>query len=106
MLLSTFSLQVLGFIRDLFNSDLVRYTCVEDMTADISKLAENKLNITMEYMQKSQINNQWKGCWNTNSHESFVAYVSHKVYQALFNVEFYTFAIKYYTQLGFDLILA
>ena len=38
--------QVLGFIRDLYNADHVRYTTVNEMSEDILKLARSTLEMT------------------------------------------------------------
>ena len=40
------SFQVLGFIRDLYSSDFVRFTSVEEMVQDIMRLAKEKLDLT------------------------------------------------------------
>jgi hypothetical protein len=40
----------LGFIRDLYNSEHIRFTSVDEMSEDIMRLAELKLQLTNRHL--------------------------------------------------------
>jgi hypothetical protein len=44
----------MGFIRDLYNADLVRFTTVDDLSEDIMRLATDRLEVTKQHLASDQ----------------------------------------------------
>lgn len=49
----------MGFIEDLFNHNKVRYTVLEEMTADILKIAKDRASQIMSILEINQQSEVW-----------------------------------------------